>query len=233
MIAAFGACKASMRRGACEPARQVIAAFGGNKASIKRGVCEPRMRLELCRPKPQSCILTVAFLFPGPEDEDWVNRLVAKVSRVKCCHAELVFDDQMAFSIFKGENVFFRKRTFANPEYQLLSLFVSQAEYSAAYRFCEQAHTRDVGFTDVGMVAAYAQPCPMVNTRPSYELGYTFCSKIVTEALQAGGVEEVEHLCPCTTTPSTLYCALRESRRLVGHTVPYKCQRMLEVGSVF
>jgi hypothetical protein len=191
------------------------------------------MRLELCRPRPQSRILTVAFLFPGPDEEDWVNRMVARLSRVKCCHVELVLEDQMAFSIFKGEKLFFKPRTFANPDYQLLSLFVSQAEYSAVYSFCQQAHGSEVGFTDVGMVAAYAQPCPMVNTRPSLELGYTFCSKIVTEALQAGGVAEVEHLCPCTTTPSTLYSALRESPRLVGHTVPFKCKRMCEVGSVF
>ena len=188
------------------------------------------MHLQLC-PKPQTRILMVAFLFPGPGDDPF-NRFVARVSRNKCCHVELVFEDQMAFSIFKGSNLFFRPRSFSNPEYQLVSLYVTPSEYAAVYAFCKQAHSSDVAFTDAGMVAAYMQPCPVFNTRPSFELGYTFCSKIVTEALQMGGVAEVEHLVPCMTTPSTLYSALKDSRRIVHHTVPYKCQQLMEVGRV-
>ena len=191
------------------------------------------MHLQLCpAPKPQTRILVVAFLFPGPDD-DGFNQFVAKISRNKCCHVELVFEDQMAFSIFKGSNLFFRPRSFSNPEYQLISLYVSPSEYAAVYSFCQQAHSSEVGFTDMGMVAAYAQPCPIFNTRPSFELGYTFCSKIVTEALQMGGVEEAEHLVPCMTTPSTLFSALKDSRRVVSHPVPYKCQQQKESGRVF
>jgi hypothetical protein len=191
------------------------------------------MHLQLCpAPKPRTRILVVAFLFPGPDD-DKINQMVAKLSFYPCCHVELVFEDQMAFSIFKGSNLFFKQRSFSNPEYQLILLFVSPSEYDAVYSFCQQAHSSEVGFTDAGIVAAYAQPCPIFNTRPSFELGYTFCSKIVTEALQMGNVPEVEHLVPCMTTPSTLFSALKDSRRVVSHTVPYKCQQLMQVGRVF
>lgn len=191
------------------------------------------MYLQLCPPpQARSRILTAAFLFPGPYDPPF-NQFVAKVSKNKCCHVELVFEDEMAFSIFKGSNLFFKPRSFSNPEYQLISLFVTPAEYTAAYSFCKMAHSHEIGFTDVGMVAAYLQQCPVINTAPTYEAGYTFCSKVVTEAMQVGGVSEVEHLVPCMTTPSSLYDALSGSPRKVHHTVPFKCRQLREVGAVF
>lgn len=191
------------------------------------------MRLQLCPAPPmRSRILTIAFLFPGPDD-DRFNRFVARVSKNKCCHVELVFEDDMAFSIFKGSNLFFKPRSFSNPQYQLVSLFVTPTEYTAAYNFCKMAHSHEIGFTDVGMVAAYLQLCPLINTRPTFEVGYTFCSKVVTEAMQIAGVPEVEHLVPCMTTPSTLFDALFDSPRKVHHSLPYKCRQLQEVGSLF
>ena len=177
-------------------------------------------------------ILTVAFLFPERKGLS-LNRVVAELSWHKTCHVELVFEDNFAFSIFAGSKLFFKPRSFSNPEYTLISLTVSHAEYVAVYNFCKSAMTHDIGFTDVGMVAAYVQPCPMVLTAPSLETGYTFCSKVVTEALQMGPVQEVEHLSPCTTTPSFLYGALLESKRKIHHSVTYKCEQLKQVGSVF
>lgn len=177
-------------------------------------------------------ILTVAFLFPGSRDGDWFNRLVAAVSRHGCCHVELVFEDDMSFGIFSDTKVFFKPRTFANPEYRLVSLSVSNMEYTSAYGFCSAAMSHDIEFSEAGIYAAYLQPCPMLFTRPSMETGSTFCSKIVTEALQAAGVTEAEGLVPCTTTPSTLYGALHESGRRVHHSVTFKMEQLRQVGAV-
>lgn len=178
-------------------------------------------------------MLTLAFVRPGPEDPAF-NRVVARVCKHGICHTELVFEDTMAFSIFAGQEVFFRPRTLSNPEYELVTLSVSHTEYVSAYSFCKQAVESRIGFTDVGMIAAYFQPkgCACINTSSSLAAGHTFCSKIVTEALQFAGVREVEALSPCTTTPSCLYEAVKDSPRKLLYSVPYKCEQLKHSGVI-
>jgi len=178
-------------------------------------------------------MLTLAFVRPGGDDPIF-NRIVARMCKHGICHAELVFEDNMAFSIFAGQHVFFKPRTLSNPEYELITLSVSHTEYNSAYCFCKQAAENSIGFTDVGMLAAYFQPkwCPCVNTSSSLTLGHTFCSKIVTEALQFAGVQEVEALSPCTTTPSCLYEAVKDSQRKLLCSVPYKCEQLRHIGVI-
>ena len=172
-------------------------------------------------------VLKLAFLRPGEHDPPF-NHLVARLCKHRICHTELVFEDNMAFSIFAGQEAFFKPRTFSNPDYELVSLSVSPLEYNSAYSFCKQAMDHKIGFTDIGMVAAYVQPksCPCVGTNSSLYTGCTFCSKIVTEALQFAGIPEVDHLTPCTTTPSCLYEAVKDSQRKLLCTVPYKSNQL-------
>jgi hypothetical protein len=176
-------------------------------------------------------VLKLAFVRPGVNDPPF-NRVVAHMCKHGICHAELVFEDNMAFSIFAGQKVFFRQRTLSNPEYEFISLAVPQSEYHNAYTFCMQAAENDIGFTDSGMLAAYFQPrgCPCINTGSSLSTGYTFCSKIVTEALQFAGVSEADALTPCTTTPSCLYEAVKDSQRKLLCSVPYKCEQLRHSG---
>ena len=176
-------------------------------------------------------VLTLAFLRPGVNDPSF-NHLVASMCKHKICHAELLFEDNRAFSIFAGQQVFFKPRTLSNPDYELISLSVSAMEYTSVYGFCQQAADSCLGFTDVGMVASYLQPkaCPFIHTSASLHTGSTFCSKIVTEALKFGGLPEVERLIPCTTTPSCLYDAVRDSPRKLLCSVPYKRDQLCRVG---
>ena len=176
-------------------------------------------------------ILTLAFLFPNADDA-FLNRLVAKMSKHKVCHVEIVFEDDLAFSIFAGTNVFFRPRSFSNPDYHLISISIPNAEYQSIYNFCKSAATHDIGFSDYGMYTSYLQPrgCPFLNTGDSVAMGRTFCSKIVTEALQFAGNAEVEHLIPCTTTPSCLFSAFEDSQRKVLNSVPYKREQLRQTG---
>ena len=190
-----------------------------------------------CVPTPHPSrqrILTMAFLFPMGSDNPLLNKVVAKICKYKTCHVEMVFEDDMAVSIFAGSNLFFKQRSFSNPDYSLISLSIPSAEYSALYGFCQSAVTHNLGFTDFGMVMSVLQPthCPVLNTAPSVQIGYTFCSKIITEALQFAGTAEVEHLIPCTTTPSCLFGAFVESPRKILSTVSYKQQQLRQVGVV-
>ena len=172
-------------------------------------------------------ILTLAFLVPKERDA-FLNRLVARMSKHKVCHVELVFEDEMSFSIFDNTNVFFRKRSFSNPDYHIISITVPSNEYHAAYSYCKSAVQHEICFSNCGMYASYLQPqkCPFLNTGTSVETGSTFCSKIITEALQFSGNDEVEHLIPCTTTPSCLFAAFSDSQRKVLSSVPYKRQQL-------
>lgn len=185
-------------------------------------------------PPARQRILILAFLFPNGSNTLSLNKLVAGISKFKTCHVELVFEDDMAFSIFAGTTLFFKQRSFSNPDYSLISLSIPSAEYSALYGFCQSAVAHNLGFTDFGMVMSVLQPthCPVLNTAPSVQIGYTFCSKIITEALQFAGTAEVEHLIPCTTTPSCLYGAFVESPRKILSTVSYKQQQLRQVGVV-
>ena len=188
----------------------------------------------LSQPPPRQRIIILAFLFPKSSDNPPLNLLVARVSTHPTCHVELVFEDDMSFSIFACSNLFFKKRTFSNPEYSLLSLSVSQAEYSALYGFCQSVSQHDLSFSDFGMYMCCLQPrhCPVFNTAPSVHLGCTFCSKVVTEALHFAACPEAEDLIPCTTSPSCLYGAFKDSPRRVLSSVGYRQQQLRQVGVV-
>ena len=150
------------------------------------------------------------------------------MSKHRVCHVELVFEDDTAFSIFAGGSVFFRQRSFSNPDYHLISVSVPNSEYQSVYSYCQSAAEHEIAFTNYGMYASYLQPkgCPFLNTGGSVEAGHTFCSKIVTEALQFAGNPEAEHLIPCTTTPSCLFAAFQDSQRKVLSSVPYKREQL-------
>jgi hypothetical protein len=161
-------------------------------------------------------LLTLAFLRPLPEDP-LENRVAAALSAHGVCHAELVFDDGAAFSIVQGGTAGLRPRTLGNPNYETVTLSVSSGEYAACLRFCQDAQARGLGFDTLGMYMCLVHPRCM--HRASLDTGRTFCSKIITEALQHASVAEAEGLVPSATTPSGLYSAVRGSQRRMCHTV--------------
>lgn len=171
------------------------------------------------------CTLTLAFLKPTPEDP-LVNRLTASMSRHPVCHVELFFESiNQCFSIEYGENAGFRPKKLSNPNYILVSLGVSPKEYAMCLEYCNNASKQGLLFDNPGMWHSYFQIKCCDST--SMESGKTFCSKVITEALQFGFVAEAEHLRPSMTTPSRLLQAIRESRRRVCTSVPFKRNEML------
>ena len=128
--------------------------------------------------------LKLAFLYPDGTSP-FMNRVVAWASRNPVCHIELVFENDMAFSIFEGSELFFKQRTFSNPEYRIVALSVSKEEYTSAYTFCENAVTKGFAFSDWAMWGTYFQipGYPFVCPSTPEQSGSTCCSKIVTEAM--------------------------------------------------
>lgn len=160
--------------------------------------------------------LSLAFLRP-PSDDRWMNRLTAGVSKHGVCHVELIFENNLAFSIYHDSTPFLRQRTMSNPNYEFVSLSVSLKEYRAALQFCRSVVAEGYAFDNRGMYLASIHPGGCAE-KPSSAVGKTFCSKIITEALQFADVQEVEGLYPSAVTPSGLYGAVKDSSRRICHT---------------
>jgi hypothetical protein len=173
----------------------------------------------------QQRVLTVAFLTPDAKDQ-WENRLTAAMTRHPFCHAELFFESiNQSFSIQSGERAGFRAKNLSNPNYSLVSILVSNKEYDASLEFCRTVSSQDIQFDERGMWLSWfpsAVMCCGVCHSNSQARGKTFCSKIITEAMQFAGLREAEHLCPSSTTPSDLYACLRGSLRIACNSVPFK-----------
>ena len=175
-------------------------------------------------------ILTVAFLGASTGDF-WENRLTCQMSTHPFCHVELFFESvNQCFSIAWGETACFRTKNLSNPLYKLVSLSVSAKEYESCLDFCRTACTHALAFDDGAMWRSWFPPALSCTYCDSSSLhrGRTFCSKIVTEALQFASVSEVERVIPAATTPSVLYQALSSSPRVICSGVPFKRKALLQ-----
>lgn len=170
-----------------------------------------------------SGVVNVLFL-ESREDDVWMNRLTAALGgwvhgKPGFCHVEICFPDHrqgfMSSSIYQNETVTLTSsKTFANPGYVIQSLAVSAEELQAIRGFVEASHTDGVRFDGVGMMLAslplHWYGCPK---------NKTFCSRYVTEALQAAKIGCVQGVNAGTVTPTRLHKLLRremESRGVVG-----------------
>ena len=179
-------------------------------------------------------ILTLCFLRAG-EDDHWVNKLTTRVSAHPFCHVELFFESiNQSFSIVWGETAGFRGKNLSNPNYQLVSLAVSAQEYDFCLEFCRAATSQMLHFDNLAMWRSWFPT--LVSCTPcdpsSQNKGCTFCSKIITEALQFACIREVEHILPAATTPSVLYQAVSTSTRIICSGVPFKRQALMRLTHV-
>ena len=168
--------------------------------------------------------LTIAFFSPKADDP-WMNRLVAKVSKHPYCHVELYFEStNQCFSILLGEKAELRTKTLQSECYEIVTLAVTLKEYDGCLDFCRKTSRSHVTFDNTGMFLSYlAIPC-VLRSKPDK----TFCSKIICEALHAGGVEELLPQAPHNATPSRIYHQIMHSKRRVCASVPYKTNQLLK-----
>ena len=171
-------------------------------------------------------VVRVLFL-KAVHGDPWVNRLVSALDP-PFCHVEIEFDmsdehvrlgsiSTMASSIYAGETVFLRPRSFANPNYTIITLNVADAAFARMYKYAERATKQETRFSSSAMYLSFLpQGCQ------SLEVGHTFCSAYVTSVLQAGGVHETRSLVPGRMRPSTLHRILSTAQQQSFSTVPYK-----------
>jgi hypothetical protein len=142
-------------------------------------------------------IIRLCFYEPRAADEAWINKVVAFFSKNYVSHVEILFEDNMAASIFAGDVVFWRKRSYSNPNYKLKSFDVATNSYWLMYEHAKNAASRNIGFSNTKMFCG-----PLIGYRGSSDS--TFCSEFVTQTLQVGGVSFAMKMNATTSTPSTL-----------------------------
>eukprot|EP00961_Rhodomonas_salina_P012822 172772-Rhodomonas_salina.2 len=123
----------------------------------------------------------------------------------------------IASSIYHGETVFMKRRTFANPNYTILTLTVADTQFKRMFAYCKHACEQTHSFDAVGMYLSYI---PLGCRRPHAKK--TFCSSYVASVLIEGGVKEMQHVNPAYMRPSTIYKLLSKNQQQCFSSVPYK-----------
>jgi len=191
--------------------------------------------------------IRVLFLRATPDDH-WINRAVSYLDP-PFCHVEVEFEMQglghmmprescdgqllslvaddarkprtLASSIYSGESVFLKERTFSNPNYTILTLNVPDASFNRMLRFAQRAAQGGRQFSSADMLCTL---CPFGCNR--LYSSSTFCSAYITELLQEGSIDAVTRLSPKRMRPSTLYKVLHKATQQSFSTVPFKIQLM-------
>lgn len=147
------------------------------------------------------------------EDAHPINWLVAKVGGIvhgrdtRFHHVELVFKDEQdrdnSTSIYQGGPVFCSsEKTFANPCYKVISITVSKQELQAVRAFVD-GHVKNQTPFSAGQM--YLAMLPVRLWPRAWTCAGTFCSRYVTEALQAAHVGSVQGLDAGLVSPSKLF----------------------------
>lgn len=179
-------------------------------------------------------VIHILFLETASDEPNLVNYITSAYGRflhgkgihhVEICFPENRTSNQfISSSIYAGETVSMNRiKTFANPNYIVCSKLVSNEELKRIREFVTQSHRNMVEFDGIGMYLA-SLPFSVRRGRPDA----TFCSRYVTEVLQAAGIQSVQRLNPCITSPSKLFKVVSQEGdpREVCGSVEYKQKAM-------
>jgi len=166
--------------------------------------------------------IRLCFYEPRGEHEHWLNRLVASVGQHYVSHVEILFEDDMAASIFADDTVFFRRRSYSNPHYKIKAFTVSTSSYLQIYDFAKSSADRNVGFSNCKMFCG-----PWIGYTGSPD--HTFCSEFVTKALQVGGVPFAMKMDACRSTPSRLLDRMNSIETVCFDSTSFKLGTSLRV----
>jgi len=158
-------------------------------------------------------------------DDHILNRMSAAIGRMThgmgACHVELCLPEGSQYvsaSIYNGEKITMSaQKTFANPGYTVHTIAVSQDQVMRMKQHATKCMNKNLYFDKLGM---YLAVLPFAI--PFRSSQGTFCSKLVTEMLQAADVQAVNQLNASTTSPSKLWKTLRSCGRSATGSVPFK-----------
>jgi hypothetical protein len=166
--------------------------------------------------------IRLCFYEPRAENEHWLNRLVASLGSHYVSHVEIMFEDDMAASIFADETVFFRKRSYANPYYRIKAFTVNSQSYANMYTHVKSCAEQQIGFSNAKMFCG-----PLIGYRGSSD--NTFCSEFVTHTLQVGGVPFAMKMDASRSTPSALLGHMNAIETICFDSTAFKLDLALRI----
>ena len=146
-------------------------------------------------------MLRVWFYDPT-NDKEGLFKLVA-FSDPPYCHCELQFPDTMTCSIYMGTTVSLKKRASFGDCYTELTLPSTREQSEIAYQVCNNNFEAKQQFSAIEMLSCFS---PWKSSHQSRHNQYTFCSKLIAEALQAAEIYPIN--LSTAISPSLLYRTL-------------------------
>ena len=141
----------------------------------------------------RTSMMRVYLYDPQNDSSGRVNKMVASADG-PFCHCELQFTDGQAFTIYMHGVAVLRPRRFSSPNYTCLAVPCTHEQQVRCREFAAAAVER-VPFSTLRMVNAFCRLSVLGTSggdTPPHPLAHaahgSFCSELVTEALQAGGV---------------------------------------------
>ena len=170
--------------------------------------------------------LQVYLLFYKPTPNDPIQNRIVSFLDWPFCHVEMAIPSRYGqqpwertvwgSSIYQDETVFFTEKRYQRDGYMSIALELTLAQVRQIRSFCQHHAARQTPFHRWAMYAAYL-PFQLVHTDA------TFCSKHVTQALQAAGL--LPNVNAALITPSRLYRLLE--RRAIVQVVPSRMLAMM------
>jgi hypothetical protein len=164
----------------------------------------------------------LCFYEPRAENEHWLNRIVASIGSHYVSHVEIMFEDNMAASIFAEDTVFFRQRSYANPYYRIKAFTVSSKSYDLMYDFAQRCADQQKSFSNAKMFCG-----PILGYRGSND--NTFCSEFITHTLQVGGVGFAMKMDAGRSTPSSLLGHMNSIETVCFDSTSFKLDLALQL----
>ena len=168
--------------------------------------------------------ITLVFRRPTATDGRG-NRLLSKITG-GMFHVDLVLerlpsDECLVFSIRRGGYAGLTLKTFEkNPAHEYVKLVVHKGEHDRVCEFCELMARKKFSYGHIALAwMCFPFRLQCLDSQSSSRWG-TFCSKIVTEALQYGGLQETQGICPSFTSPEQLFRRVERSPRRLGPRPP-------------
>lgn len=163
---------------------------------------------------------TLIITFYRPDESDhWINHLVTTFDP-PYSHCDMLFDDQVATSIYQNESVYQEKKTFSRPQYDWIALVFTEDEIKRIREFCDRSFHNKVKFDFLGMLLAY------LPYSPRKPVDKTFCSRFIWESLQMSQKAEFLGHDSRTMTPSRMHGILDAMNKKFMEVSPKRLMRL-------
>lgn len=170
--------------------------------------------------------VSLAFYRGGGPNEPFLNKLTRWITG-EFVHCEIVFEDpespkhNASCSVWAGENVFYKPKTFGRDGWSYLSIQVPIQAAADMRDWCKEQAAKNLPFNSWGFYRALT-PFPRTTDGSTW-----FCSELCTAAMQKGGY--FDGSIPSTMTPTHLHTMMSKLPHFNGASPVFR-ERIAQKG---